>query len=194
MQYRTSHMDLHQSSHAEQTCMLTWVRVNVCPNPFYFGIRMTLTYFLLFYLPFNQTIWLGSICCGSSVVETLKSLSDIRSDRVTGFVRPDNSLSEQIIFTFLNKQTIYMNCKLYCFLHHTFQTLLQMILLTFHSHYQTTHFHSHSPPHSLHFHSLSSRLPHFLSLPYFFLNLSLDSSSQHLSHWHFHSLYPHLSP
>ena len=117
------------------------------------------------------------------VVEILKSPPDIWSDRVTGFVRPDNSLSDQILFTFLNKQTIYMNCKVYCFLQHYISYSLTNDLsnLSFSlsdCSFSLSLFSSFTSLSQ----SLNPCLPHFLSLPYFFLNLP-----QHLSHWHFHA-------
>ena len=61
----------------------------------------------------------------------------------TSFVTPNKFLSDQIVCTFLNKQTIYMNCKVYCFQQNIISYSITNDLISFHSYYQTAHLQSH---------------------------------------------------
>ena len=73
-----------------------------------------------------------------------------------------------------------MNCKLYCFLQHSISYSLTNDLSFSLSDcsFSLSLFSSFTSLSQ----SLNPCLPHFLSLPYYFLNLP-----QHLSHWHFHA-------
>ena len=58
----------------------------------------------------------------------LAELSKFQNHYQTFGLTLQHVLSDWILFTFLNKQTIYMNCKLYCFQQHSISYSMKKVL------------------------------------------------------------------